>query len=637
MGRDAKAEHEPEALRAFTRSMLKDLRALEKIIESGMIESGVRRIGVEQELFLVDAGWRPAPVAIEVLEKLVGDSYSTELARFNLEINLDPLELAGGTFSTLHQNLMAHIDAVRAAASDVGADVVLTGILPTLNKSDLSLDNITPRDRYYALNEAVSRLRGGSMELHIMGVDELHLEHDSVMLESCNTSFQVHLQVAADEFADHHNVAQAVAGPVLAACVNSPLLFGKRLWRETRIALFQQSVDTRQAMPHLRDSKPRVRFGDNWISSSVVELFQEDIARFRALIPMEIPEDPLVALEQGEIPELGALQLHNSTVYRWNRPCYGISGDQPHLRIECRFIPSGPTVIDEVANTAFWVGSVLGATAHFGDITKFLDFDDARGNFIAAARHGINATFTWLNDETVGAQDLVLERLLPLAREGLETARVDSDDIDKYLGIVEQRVKSCGTGSVWILRSLAGMKDEGTRHERLAALTGAMVDRQNSGVPGHEWDHARLEEAGGWRENYLHVEQYMTTELFTVHEDELVDLVAFLMDRKQIRHVMVEDDNHKPVGLVSYRSLLRLLTRGQIGELKTDIPVKEVMVKDPITVAPETTTIAAINIMREHGVSVLPVVKDGKLVGAVGERDFMPIARHFIEEKLREE
>jgi CBS domain-containing protein len=337
------------------------------------------------------------------------------------------------------------------------------------------------------------------------------------------------------------------------------------------------------------------------------------------------------------VPTLPALQLHNSTIYRWNRPCYGISNDSPHLRIECRAIPAGPSVVDEVANAAFWIGSVIGALSEFDDITDFLDFDDAKGNFLDAARQGLNATFTWANDETIGAKELIIERLLPLARHGLAAAGCNAVDIERYLGIIEERVAKCATGSQWLLRSLADMRGKGARTEQLAALTAATASRQHDGQPCHDWPLAQIEEGGGWKNNYLRVEQYMTTELFTVHEDELIDLVAFVMDRKQIRHVLVEDDSHQVVGLVSYRSLLRLLTRGQIGEPGLAVPVKEVMVRDPITIPPETPTTEAIEIMHRNRISVLPVVKSGKLVGTVGERDFMHIARQFLEERLRDE
>ncbi|HEX9885862.1 MAG TPA: hypothetical protein VGA70_05215, partial [Longimicrobiales bacterium] len=355
MGRDVKPDLTPGAIRTFTKALLRDLQALEQMLRQGMIESGVRRIGLEQEMFLVGEDWRPSPVAVEVLELLGDDApFTTELARFNLEMNVDPQVLVGPCFRTLEREIGVLLDRVRTAASEVGARVCLTGILPTLAKSDLDMDNITPRHRYFALNEALNRMRGGeSYRLRIEGTDELNIEHDSVMLEACNTSCQVHLQVSADEFARFYNVAQVVAAPVLASAVNSPLLFGKRLWAETRIALFQQSIDTRGASIDYREVAPRVRFGEGWVRQTVTELFREDIARFRVLLSAPVEGDSVEALARGEIPGLMALQLHNSTVYRWNRPCYGISDGKPHLRIECRVLPSGPTVRDEVANAAF--------------------------------------------------------------------------------------------------------------------------------------------------------------------------------------------------------------------------------------------------------------------------------------------
>ncbi|MEE8551189.1 MAG: glutamate-cysteine ligase family protein, partial [Gemmatimonadota bacterium] len=304
MGLDAKAKKDPEAIRAFTRSLLRDLQALERIIAEGSIESGVRRIGVEQEMFLVDRGWLPAPVAMEVLARLGDGGYTTELARFNLEVNLEPFRLAGDCFRALEQNLREVVEKVRRAAKEEGADVLLTGILPSLSKSDLSLDNITPRDRYYALNEAVNRLRGGPARLHIEGIDELDVEHDSVMVEGCNTSYQVHMQVSAEEAPRFYNISQTIVAPVLAASTNSPLLFGKRLWSETRIALFQQSVDTRGAMPHLRERSSRVRFGEHWVRDSITELFREDIARFWVLLPTKIEDDPFALLDAGQVPPL---------------------------------------------------------------------------------------------------------------------------------------------------------------------------------------------------------------------------------------------------------------------------------------------------------------------------------------------
>ncbi len=606
------------------------------MIAENRFERGVRRIGAEQEMFLVDKGWRPAPRAREVLERLGSGSFTTELALYNLEANVEPRLLEGECFSALETRLRELVQEVRAAAAGLEAEVVLTGILPTLGKSDVTLDNLTPSERYRALDRALSQMRGGSpYRLRIEGADELHLEHDSVMLESCNTSFQVHLQVEPAEFAHTYNVAQAVMAPVMAASVNSPFLFGKHLWHETRIALFQQSIDTRSGSVHMRDLLPRVRFGEDWVRASVTELFQEDVARFRVLLTREIDEDPIHLLDEGCTPRLEALQLHNSTVYRWNRPCYGVLDGDPHLRIECRVLPAGPTVRDETANAAFWVGLVLGAREVYEDVTARIEFDDARGNFLAAARHGLKAGFRWLDGRVAGARDLILQEALPLARSGLLAAGVGVSDVDLYLGTIQERVEARVTGARWLLDSAKAMKHQGTRAEWLAALTAGMVSREKSGEPCHLWSPVQLEEGGRGRLGYLRVEQFMTTSLFTVHEDELVDMVAFLMDRKQIRHVLVEDDTHKLVGIVSYRSVLRLMADGFEGGAEAAPAVRDIMERDPVSVQPETPTLEAIELMRRHRVSCLPVVNGEKLVGIVTERDFLPIAYELLEERLR--
>jgi len=498
MGQDISGEsRSPEATRAYTRALLRDLQALERMLEQGMFETGVRRMGLEQEMFFVNRAWHPAPVALEVLSQLDGP-FTTELALFNFEANVEPLVLDGRCFTALERRLDELLAEVRRAALTVGAEVALTGILPTLTKSDMSLDNITPHARYYALNRALSERAGGEpRRLRIEGADELFIQHDSVMLEACNTSCQVHLQIEPGEFATLYNAAQLVAGPVLAAAVNSPVLFGKRLWSETRIALFQQAVDTRSGMVHLRDLSPRVRFGDRWVEKSVTELFQEDVAHFRVLLTRDVEEDPIQVLRNGGIPPLQALQLNNGTVYRWNRPCYGVTDGKPHLRIECRFIPAGPSVVDEVANAAFWIGLVLGVAGKHGNVAQSIDFEEVKTNFLAAARSGLKAGFRWIDEKTYSAKDLILKELLPLARAGLAESAVDSSDIDEYLSIIQGRVETENTGSSWILRSLAGMKDRGSRAERLAAVTAATVARQKKRIPGHLWEPASIRDAGG--------------------------------------------------------------------------------------------------------------------------------------------
>jgi CBS domain-containing protein/gamma-glutamylcysteine synthetase len=625
-----------EKLRLFMRNLLDDLRVLERMLEEGLIESGVRRIGAEQEMFLVGPGFRPAPLVMEMLQLLQDQHFTTELAQFNLETNMEPLSFGGKCLSEMEQRITALVGKARSSAAKLGAEIVLVGILPTLRKSDLGLENMAPVPRYFALNQAMNRLRGGAYEFQIKGIDELIVKHDSVMVEACNTSFQVHFQVGAKEFAKLYNIAQVVAGPVLSAATNSPLLFGRRLWRETRIALFQQAVDTRSSSHHLRERQPRVSFGRSWVRESVVELFQEDIARFKILIGGDLDEDPFAMLRQGKVPQLKALRLHNGTVYRWNRPCYGITDGKPHLRIENRYIPSGPTIRDEVANGALWFGLVCALSREVDDITRLIEFEQAHQNFTAAARNGLASELVWLEGKEVGARDLLLDELIPLARTGLKGGGIAEEDIDLYLGVVEERVRTKQTGSQWFHLSLSAMKGKGTEAERMSALTASLVRQQKEGKPVATWKLASLEDAGGWKDHYMRVEQFMSTDLFTVQEDEPIDLVASLMDWEKIRHVPVEDHEHRLVGLVSYRSLIHLLAQGALWKRGGPIPVSDVMKKDLITVAPETPTQTAILLMKERGIGSLPVVKDGRLIGIVTERDFMDIASELLEEKLRE-
>ena len=624
--------------RAFTKQLLRDVQALEIMLQSGAIEADVRRIGAEQEMFLVDEAWQPAPKALEILRRLDDPRITHELALFNLEANLEPLPFGSDCLSRMEGGLRELVNKVRKAALEVGADIVLTGILPTLQKSDLTLKNMTPEDRYYALNEALNQLRGSAYKFYLKGVDELLVEHSNVMLESANTSFQVHFQVGAEEFARLYNIALVAAAPVLAVAGGSPLLFGKRLWMETRIALFQQSTDTRSATPELRDIKPRVHFGTHWVDESVLEIFREDIARFRVLLGRSIEEDPLEELEAGRVPKLQALQLHNSTIWRWNRPCYGISDGKPHLRIENRILGSGPTLQDEVANAAFWLGLVSALAHQERDVREAIDFDDARANFVAAARLGLDSHLHWCDmTETQSARRLITETLLPLAREGLEAGQLAEADIDRYLGIIAERVESKQTPAAWLLRSYARMKTRGSPLERLTALTAALQERERSGQPVHRWSLAQFEEAGDWTPSYRRIGQYMTTDLITVGADEPLELVARLMDWHNIHHIPVEDERHTLLGLMSHRSLLRYMASREHTAEDDPTPVSAVMQRNLFTVSPDTPTLDAIELMKEKRIGCLPVTVEDRLVGVVTEHDFLRVAGVLLEQRLQEQ
>jgi predicted transcriptional regulator/gamma-glutamyl:cysteine ligase YbdK (ATP-grasp superfamily) len=619
-------------LRAFMRALLADLRALELMLATGRIESDVRRIGAEQEMFLIDPMMRPAPVAGEVLKRVGDPRLTTEIARFNLEANLTPLMLAGDCFSRMEAEVKELIGRVRDSARASNADVLLAGILPTLQKSDLGLHSITPSPRYEQLNRAVMQQRGGPVTVHIKGLDEVQLTSDNIMLLSSNTSFQVHLQVGPQEFVPLYNMAQAVTAPVLAAAVNSPLWLGARLWQETRLALFQHSADARSSAQLARQFPTRVGFGHGWLKGSVLELFREDIARFSLILIGEADEDPLAVLRRGETPPLSALRLHNGTVWWWNRPCYGVVDGKAHLRIENRALPSGPTTLDEFANAAFFIGLMCALPDEYGPVDKRMTFDDAKDNFFAAARHGLQAQFTWLDGRSYPASTLILEHLLPLAHAGLEAADVDSADIDKYLGTIAERVRTGQTGAQWALRSLAAMQSRGTRDMRTLAVQ--MRAQQQTGEPVHRWPVLASFDAD-WAQSYQTVRQFMSTDLFTVRPDDLVDLAASVMDWQHIRHVPVEDETGHLVGLVSHRDLLRLLAHGLAGKTSEQVAVSQIMKSNPVTVTPDTPTLEALALMRERRVGCLPVVEQGTLVGILTAYDFLTASARLFEQQLQ--
>lgn len=630
--------HNPDdkQARAFMRGLLEDVRALEQLLATELVERGTRRIGAEQEMFLVDEAFRPAPIGPEVLERIDDDRLTTELARFNLEANLSPRSFGGSCLRDMETELRELLGQAARAANSLDARVLLTGILPTLRKADLGLDNLTPVPRYFALNDTMSRLRGGAFHIVIRGIDELETTHDNVMLESCNTSFQIHFQVAPEEFAPLYNVAQLITAPVLAAAANSPVLLGRRLWSETRIALFQHSVDTRSDHLQDRGHLPRVHFGKDWVQESILEIFREDITRFRSIIAMPLTEDPIALVKAGKVPQLHALRLHSGTIYRWNRACYGLSGpDKAHLRIENRALPSGPTVEDEMANAALFFGLMASFADSNPRVKDELPFDAAKSNFFAAAQQGLRAQFEWLGGRTVDASALILEQLLPRAKEGLQGAGLDANDVTRYLDIIEARVRSGRTGARWAQDSLQAMDDHARSDLRFRTLTAAMWEHQQGDAPVHAWPLASLDDdTDRWKNSFETVEQIMSTDLFTVRPGDIVDLAASVMDWRHIRHVPVEDDEGRLVGLVSHRMLLRLVAQG--SQDRDDPPlVEQLMRKDPITVAPETATLDAIELMRKHGVACLPVVRDERLVGIVTERDLIDVSAKLLEQYLR--
>lgn len=619
-------------MQKFVKSLLNDVSALEYMLENEWFESDVTRIGAEQEIVMVEKDtFKPSLVAMEALEKMTEYPWvETELGKFNLETNLDPRVFTGDCFSALEAENSYKLNKIQEVLDTLDTSILLTGICPTLRKYHLNLENLTPKKRYYALMEAINKqLIGHAYELRILGIDELLVKHDSPLLEACNTSFQVHLQVAPKDFVKLYNISLGLAAPIMAISANSPIVFGKRLWHETRIALFQQSLDTRTTHDHMRERSPRVSFGRDWIHHSILEIYREDIARFRVLLSSDIEEDSLAAIKNGQVPKLRALQVHNSTVYRWNRPCYGISDNgKPHLRIENRVLPSGPTVVDEVANACFWLGCMIGISESVDDIREEMSFVDARDNFGKAAKFGLDTKFTWFKDEKINAVDLI-KRLLPIARKGLESRGVNPEDINKYLGIIEKRAENHMTGARWMLRAFTKLHDNTNTDEALSVLTASMIQNQMTNRPVHEWTLPDKEDLKIYRPSHLKVSEFMLTDLFTVQKDDIVDLVADLMDWNKIRYTPVEDNKGNLVGLVTARLILRHFIKSKHSK-KTGV-VSDIMIKEPITVSQDANILEAMKLMRENKIGCLPVVNGTELVGLISETEFLRITGSLLQ------
>jgi hypothetical protein len=447
-----------------------------------------RSFGLEIELNLTDDGGDPALVNAAALEAIADPSFQTELGQFNIEINIEPRLLEGSVFAALERDARASLNDAEQRARTVGAHRMIVGILPTVTAAHLHADAFSASPRYALLNEQIFAARGEDLEIAITGVERLATHADTIAPEAACTSVQLHQQVDPDSFAPYWNAAQAIAGVQVAVGANSPFFYGKELWRETRIALFEQATDTRPEELKIQGVRPRVWFGERWITS-IFDLFEENVRYFPALLPVCDEEDPLQTLERGDVPALGELRLHNGTVYRWNRPIYDVVRDQPHLRIENRVLPAGPTVVDILANAALYYGLLRMLAEDERPLWSQMSFSAAEDNFHAGARDGINARLYWPGLGEVPVGELVLRRLLPLAREGLARWGVDTADSDRLLGIIEQRCITLRNGASWQSDAFHRLH-EGRRLNRAEALremTRRYRDHMHSNAPVHTW------------------------------------------------------------------------------------------------------------------------------------------------------
>ncbi|MBB4790607.1 gamma-glutamyl:cysteine ligase YbdK (ATP-grasp superfamily) [Streptomyces nodosus] len=469
------------------------LAGLARLLEEKRFDRPKNLMGLEIELNLAGLDGMPRMMNAQVLEKIASRDFQTELAMFNLEVNIAPHRLGGRVFDRLAEELRTSLAYADRKAGEVDAGIVMIGILPTLGRDDLVSTNLSAVDRYTLLNDQIVAARGEDFELDIDGVERLVCTSRSITPEAACTSVQLHLQVTPERFADVWNAAQAVAAAQVALGANSPFLFGRELWRESRPPLFQQSTDTRPPELQAQGVRPRTWFGERWITSAQ-ELFEENLRYFPALLPICDEEDPLRVLDAGGIPKLAELVLHNGTVYRWNRPVYGVADGVPHLRVENRVLPAGPTVIDVIANAAFYYGVVRALAEEQRPVWTRLPFEDAAANFDTACRYGIEARLRWPRRgrhggiTEVDAVDLVRDELLPLAAAGLDAWGVEPADRDLCLGVIEERCRLRVNGASWQAATFHRALDQGLdREAALAATTRRYRGLMHVGEPVHTW------------------------------------------------------------------------------------------------------------------------------------------------------
>ena len=447
-----------------------------------------RSFGLEIELNLTDDAGDPALINAAALDAIADPAFQTELGQFNIEINIPPRLLEGGVFSELEGDARASLNAAEERSRTVGAHMMIIGILPTVGPDHLRAEAFSANPRYALLNEQIFAARGEDLEISIAGVERLSTHADTIAPEAACTSVQLHQQVEPEAFAAYWNAAQAIAGVQVAVAANSPFFCGKELWRETRIAVFEQATDTRPEELKIQGVRPRVWFGERWITS-IFDLFEENVRYFPSLLPVCEEENPLETLERGDVPRLGELRLHNGTIYRWNRPIYDVVRDQPHLRVENRVLPAGPTVVDIMANAAFYYGLLRMLTQEDRPLWSQMSFSAAEENFHAGAREGIDARLYWPGLGEVPAAELVVRRLLPLAREGLDRLGVDSADADRLLGIIERRCVTLRNGAAWQSQVFHRLyNDKGMdRGDALREMTRRYREHMHSNEPVHDW------------------------------------------------------------------------------------------------------------------------------------------------------
>jgi gamma-glutamyl:cysteine ligase YbdK (ATP-grasp superfamily) len=459
-----------------------------RMLAEARFEADRRSIGLEIELNLTDGDGNPALTNQQVLDRIADPDFQTELGQFNVEINIPPRILTDGVFADLEETVRASLNHGEDRAREAGDHMMIIGILPTISEDLLNADVLSANPRYKLINEQIFAARGEDLHIEIAGAERLSTFADTIAPEAACTSVQLHQMVDPGQFARHWNAAQAIAGVQVAIGANSPFFFGKELWRETRIALFEQATDTRPEELKAQGVRPRVWFGERWITS-IFDLFEENVRYFSALLPVCEDEDPVAVIDRGDVPRLAELRLHNGTIYRWNRPVYEVVRERPHVRVENRILPAGPTVVDIMANAAFYYGLIRLLVEDDRPLWSQMSFSAAEENFHAGARDGIDARVYWPGVGEAPVAELVLRRLLPMAQEGLDRWGIDPGDRDRLLGIIERRCVTLRNGAAWQSEAYHRLYDERRleRAEALREMTVRYREHMHSNQPVHDW------------------------------------------------------------------------------------------------------------------------------------------------------
>ncbi len=490
MGEEVDAQEFSRADRTRHREKVRRcLDVFARMLREAAFDTDDPMTGMEVELNLVDLVGDPALKNAEALEAIADPDFQTELGQFNVEINVPPARLREGGLVTFEDSLRRSLNDADAKSAEVGAHLVTIGILPTLAEGHLNVGSLSGNPRYKLLSEQILTARGEDITISIVGAERLHTTADSIVPEAACTSMQLHVQTSPDQFAAYWNASQAISALQIAVGANSPYLLGKELWRETRIPLFEQATDTRSEELKAQGVRPRVWFGERWITT-VFDLFEENVRYFPALLPVTDDEDPLAVLEAGGTPNLAELRLHNGTIYRWNRPIYDINAGVPHLRVENRLLASGPTVVDMMANAAFYFGLVRHLAESERPLWSQMSFSAAEENFHVAAQQGIEAQVYWPGVGQVAATELVLRRLLPMAHAGLDEWGVDAETRDRLLGVIEQRCLTGVNGAEWFVRRMQAREEASPGMDRYDALRATLLEYgelMHTNEPVHTW------------------------------------------------------------------------------------------------------------------------------------------------------